>query len=239
MSLADEIARIFNEELLTSFAAEDPDDMQERISEARRLASHASRDTRKANLIAYLNGLVTNEQENLLVWFKALVFSSVDLSLNLMGKHPNYELLAITTVRTNTAGVQKPVELPGGKLAAFLGFMSWYMGDYETQFADYCAVELLKKSNLIPIGTSSDDPGTYEEYLEKMFDGSNRKEYKAEITKGLTLFGERIEEVLLTSEILNSVKLSGTLKFVLGKLAGKIKDAMLEANDAKEVKTTY
>ncbi|MFT5822125.1 MAG: hypothetical protein ACI8ZM_003381 [Crocinitomix sp.] len=236
MSLADEIARVFNEEKGPGGSFGDVAEMDVRVEKARELTLKTSREKRLVALESYLNSLEEAEQK---IWYKALLFLSVDLSLNLMGKHKNYELIAITPTRNPGTKDQHSVALPGGGMAAFTGFLSWYMSDYETRFADFCTLEFLKVSKLIDKDIAGQDPGGFEEdYLKDQL-GNNLKAFNDELKEGLELLNKRVTDLLSSSELLNSTGMPLIRQLALWQLKKKIKKAVSKANEESEKSKKY
>jgi predicted acylesterase/phospholipase RssA len=93
------------------------------------------------------------------MWLRALTFVLLDLAMDLEGKRPNSQLIAVTPVRVKHTGEdayeEQYLEMPGSRLKSFGGFMSKHPNLYQVELARYCTWQFLHLCGLIQ---RADDP---------------------------------------------------------------------------------
>ena len=148
----------------------------------------------------------------------ALVFSYIDIISGLAAKSRNSQLIAIGPFYHAGAKFEK-VFLPGSPLAGFAGFTSTIPSNFEVDAAKRSTFDFMRHSELI----KSD------RYRPPSITPFNRRhpnyyEYMVDFKQGLTLLGNRVDQIIEQSHLLNAGLLN---KPVLSWIASKIRETIL------------
>ena len=105
-------------------------------------------------LVAFVKTPGQPEPTHLHLWLRALSFLGIDLVLDMEGKWQDSHLVAIAPFSDLQEDEKKrvtknSVELPGGAISGFAGFMSRTAGEISVEAGRYCAQEFLFKCGLI------------------------------------------------------------------------------------------
>jgi predicted acylesterase/phospholipase RssA len=151
-------------------------------------------------------------------WLRVLSFVSVDLILGLEGKEEGAKLVAIAPfrdLRAAEAGGKRPrkIDLPGGRLGGFAGFMSDIPDALEFRAARYCAAEFLRACEVL----APDTPLPPADGLTLL--PEDWKRYHKEVEHGLDRLSDRVQQLLHDSHLINVFPGADAL---LRKLAGQI-----------------
>ena len=123
-------------------------------------------------------------------WLRALTFAAVDRVMDLEGKMERSRLVAISPA-TDPARPGELLDLPGGRVGGFGGFMSELAGEHEVEVGRYCAHLSLQSAGRVRQGPLPDLP-----------DFSGREEqYRREVGEGLKDFEGRLAHLLAESNV--------------------------------------
>lgn len=173
------------------------------------------------------------------LWLRLLNFVAVDLILGLEGKLQNAQLVAIAPFRDlkekkNAAGETvgiggEKIDLPGGRLSGFAGFMSDLPDKLDYAAARYCAAEFLVACGMI-------DPNTpLPDVSDLKLTAAEMKQLKAEVEKGLGDLAKRVASMVRQSHLIRVAPgVDGILAALIGNFIRK-KIAGLEWQEADRV----
>lgn len=152
------------------------------------------------------------------VWLRVLSFAAVDLILGLEGKLERAKLVAIAPFRdlkATEARRERPtkVDLPGGRLGGFAGFMSDVPDLLEFRAARYCATEFLRECGVLdpmtPLPTTEDLQLSPEDW----------RRFRQDVERGLDRLSDRVAQLLTDSHLIHVLPGADAL---MRKLAGQI-----------------
>jgi len=193
-SLAAELERVIHEQVEDRAATSVGSDFLP-------LQSHAE------NFLAEKRG-EKNEEPGL--WLRALCFLSVDLILGLEAKLSHAQLVAIAPFRNlheatgpngETIVHSTPINLPGGRLSGFAGFMSDEPDRLDYRAARYCAEEFLTKCDRIKKTT----PPPSIDGLKLSED--EEKRFEADVRRGLDDLSRRVAGMVKQSGLIQILPL--------------------------------
>ncbi|MFC1523597.1 patatin-like phospholipase family protein [Thermodesulfobacteriota bacterium] len=134
--------------------------------------------------------IMINNMDNSLAnknsWHQALSFVLLDLTMNLGGKSSATKLVAIGPIKNPSNDLEietEFIELPGGKLGAFGGFMYQGARHMDTEIGKWCAHKFLHAAGLIdqskipahsPPSLTATEEYQEEEYQKKLKVGTKR-----------------------------------------------------------------
>lgn len=140
------------------------------------------------------------------LWLRLLSFVAVDLILGLEGKLQDAQLVAIAPFKNlrerknrdgETIGVDgEKIDLPGGRLSGFAGFMSDLPDKIDYAAANYCAAEFLVACGLVDPGTPLPDIANLE------LTPAEQKQLKLEVEKGLGDLARRAAAMVRQSHLI-------------------------------------
>jgi hypothetical protein len=162
------------------------------------------------------------------LWLRALAFVALDLMMDLEGKRPSSQLIAIAPVENaGDPDARRLIPLPGGLLKGFGGFMSPRPGRYEMALARHVTRDFLEDCGLI---TPAGDPPPLPTFSE-----ADAAIYKAHLKIGLEKLADRIGAMIRQTQIVNAAP--GVDQTVLHLVAGLI-EGKLRHLSAEPVPTT-
>lgn len=151
-------------------------------------------------------------------WLRVLSFVALDLILGLEGKLERARLVAIAPFRdlkaAEAAGRRPPkIDLPGGRLGGFAGFMSDVPDQLEFKVARYCATEFLRECGVL-------DPLTpLPSVQELQLPPEDWSRLRKDVERGLDRLSDRVAQLLNDSHLISVFPGADAL---LRKLAGQI-----------------
>lgn len=136
--------------------------------------------------------------ENKPLWLRALVYSYIDLLMDLEGKHEDSRVVAIAPIVERTPGNLVYEPLPGHEAKGFAGFTSRASREFQVEMARYSTELLMHWHKLIERPKGHDTPlPTFED----------REEFERDYEKGMKLLLERIREVIAGSHLPGPVRM--------------------------------
>lgn len=179
-------------------------------------------DALQGHAAAFVEGGNWEQHPQARQWLRLLVFVAVDLILGLEGKLLHAQLVAIAPFRDlrerknaagETVGVDgEKIDLPGGRLSGFAGFMSDRPDQVDYTAAKYCAAEFLAACGLIDVPTPVPVPEGLQLTEEEM------RTLKLEVEKGLHDLARRAGAMVKQSHLVNVFPvLDGLLTQAIGK----------------------
>lgn len=172
-------------------------------------------------------------------WLRLLNFVAVDLILGLEGKLENAQLVAIAPFKNlvetknaegETIGIDgEKIDLPGGRLSGFAGFMSDLPDKIDYAAARYCAAEFLIACGMIAKDTPLPDVSNL-----KLTDAETRQ-LKAQVEKGLGDLAKRVATMVRQSHLISVAPgVDAVLSSIIGNFIRK-KIAGLDWQEANRV----
>ncbi|NJM55087.1 MAG: hypothetical protein HC841_03455 [Verrucomicrobiae bacterium] len=167
-------------------------------------------------------------------WLRVLSFVAVDLILGLEGKLEHAKLVAIAPfhdLKAAEKAKRRPakIDLPGGRLGGFAGFMSEVADELEFRVARYCATEFLRECEVL-------DPATpLPPYQGLVMPPEDWRQFRQDIERGLDRLSDRVQQLLTDSHLINVFPGADAL---LRKLAGQIAKKKVAALDWEEHERT-
>lgn len=151
-------------------------------------------------------------------WLRVLAFTAVDMVLGLEGKMEGARLVAIAPFRdlqaALAAGRRPPaIDLPGGRLGGFAGFMSEVPDALEFRVARHCAAEFLRECGVLDPATPL--PGVADLELAP----EDWQRFRKDVERGLDRLSDRVAQLLNDSHLIQVFPGADGL---LRKLAGQI-----------------
>lgn len=151
-------------------------------------------------------------------WLRVLAFTALDLVLGLEGKAEGARLVAIAPFRDLKAALasgQRPpsIDLPGGRLGGFAGFMSDIPDALEFRAARRCAAEFLRECGVLDPGTPLPDGA------DLQLPPEDWKRLRKDVEHGLDRLSDRVAQLLNDSHL---IQVFPGVDALLRKLAGHI-----------------
>jgi hypothetical protein len=163
------------------------------------------------------------------LWLRLLSFIAVDLILGLEGKLAHAQLVAIAPFKDlqettkpdgTTVVTATPIDLPGGRLSGFAGFMSDEPDRLDYRAARYCAEEFLTKCARIEKSTPPPDISGLG------LSADEEKRFETDVKQGLAELSKRASALVKQSHLirvfplLDSVVSGLVSHFIKSKVAG-------------------
>ena len=133
------------------------------------------------------------EAANAHLWLRALSYVAVDLVMDLEGKWDDAQLVAIAPFM-GLADAPVAINLPGGALSGFAGFMSPTAGRFAVDVARYCAHEFLFQCGVIEEKPSTNPPP------RQLSPGMNAQ-FMKELDQGIGKLQKRVEQFIKNSHL--------------------------------------
>lgn len=151
-------------------------------------------------------------------WLRVLAFAALDLVLGLEGKNEGARLVAIAPFRDLEAALasgRRPpsIDLPGGRLGGFAGFMSDIPDQLEFRVARRCAAEFLRDCGVLDRATPLPDGEDF------TLPDTDWRKFREEVNAGLQRLSERVAQMLNDSHL---IQVFPGVDALLRKLAAQI-----------------
>lgn len=141
------------------------------------------------------------------LWLRALVYSYLDLLMDLGGKHEASRVIAIAPIVERKGGKLVYEPLPGHEAMGFAGFTSQVSREFQVEMARYSTELLMRRAGLI-----ERRPGRRTE--PPVF--RHREQFEREFRAGMEMLAERIRDVVGNSHFSPLIRTG--LGFALGPL---------------------